>query len=401
MILINIFFYALGAYIVLTTGYLFFLTVAAWFFNKKTAPDHTLSTVTVVIPAHNEALGIAQTLDSIKRADFPDDQYRMVIIADNCEDDTATVARQAGATVLERSDIHNRGKGQALDWFFKTHTDQYAQRDTVAIIDADTLVHPRFFLEICHSLSQPSVQVVQGFYGVSNPEVNWRTALSAAALSVFHHIRPAGRNVIHATAGLKGNGMAFKTQVMEKFGWPAFSIVEDIEFSLHLLLENILVHYNPHAIVYGEMASKSQQAQTQRKRWEGGRMQLLKQYSAPLLGAFIEHPKIMFLDAFMELFTPPLSLVVAGQVLLFLLSWLFYPHTTLVWGLCLYATVFYVFSGLILKKAPFYVWRSLFCAPFFILWKIPVYVKLLGKKGIPGWERTQRASEIKEETNKQ
>ncbi len=401
MILINIFFYALGAYIVLTTMYLFFLTVAAWFFNKKTAPDKSPLTLTVVIPAHNEALGIAQTLASIKKVDFPDDQYRMVVIADNCDDDTATVARDAGATVLERSDSLNRGKGQALDWFFKTHTDQYSPRDAVAIIDADTLVHPRFFLEICYSLSQPSVQVVQGFYGVSNPEVNWRTALSAAALCVFHHIRPAGRNVIHATAGLKGNGMAFKTHIMEKFGWPAFSIVEDIEFSLHLLLKNILVHYNPHAIVYGEMASKSQQAQTQRKRWEGGRMQLLKQYTAPLLREFMRRPKIMFLDAFMELFTPPLSLVMAGQVLLFMLSCFFYPQTTLVWGLCLYATVLYVFSGLILKKAPFYVWRSLFCAPFFILWKVPVYVKLAGKKGIPGWERTRRASEIKRETDKQ
>ena len=401
MILIEIFFYALGAYIVLTTLYLHFLTVAAWLFKKETAPDHNLSTVTVVIPAHNEALGIIQTLDSIKEADFPDDQYQVVVIADNCDDDTARVARNAGATVLERSDTKNRGKGQALDWFFKTHKDQYGARDAVAIIDADTLIHPRFFLEICHSLSHPSVQVVQGFYGVSNPEVNWRTALSAGALCVFHHIRPAGRNVIDATAGLKGNGMAFKTEIMEKFGWPAFSIVEDIEFSLHLLLENILVHYNPHAIVYGEMASKSQQAQTQRKRWEGGRMQLLKQYTGPLLGAFMKHPKVMFLDAFMELFTAPLSLVVAGQVLLFLLSWSFYPHTTLVWGLCLYATVLYVFSGLILKKAPFYVWRSLFCAPFFILWKIPVYVKLAGKKGIPGWERTKRALEIKEETDKQ
>jgi len=401
MILINIFFYALGAYIVLTTAYLFFITVAAWFFNRETAPDQSPLTVTVVIPAHNEALGIAQTLDSIKRADFPDDQYRMVVIADNCDDDTATMARQAGATVLERSDTLNRGKGQALDWFFKSHTDQYAQRYAVVIIDADTLVHPRFFLEVCHSLSRPSVQVIQGFYGVSNPEVNWRTALSAAALCVFHHIRPAGRNVIHATAGLKGNGMAFKTEIMEKFGWPAFSIVEDIEFSLHLLLENILVYYNPNAIVYGEMASKSHQAQTQRKRWEGGRMQLLKQYTAPLLGAFIKHPKIMFLDAFMELFTAPLSLVVAGQIFLFLMSWVFYPHTTLMWGLCLYASVIYVFSGLILKKAPFYVWRSLICAPFFILWKIPVYVKLAGKKGIPGWERTQRASEIKGETDKQ
>ena len=399
MILIDLVFYLISAYILLTTGYLFLLTLAAWFFNKKTAPVGSVSSVTVVIPAHNEALGIDQTIASIQRADFSPAQYQIVVIADNCDDDTAKIAKDSGATVVERSDTNNRGKGQALDWFFKNNKQQYDSMDAVAIIDADTLIHPHFFTEICHSLSHPDVQVVQGFYGVSNPKVNWRTALSAAALCVFHHIRPAGRNQLHATAGLKGNGMAFETKIIQRFGWPAFSIVEDIEFSMHLLLENIRVHYNPDAIVFGEMASKSDQAQTQRKRWEGGRVQLLKQYTGALFLGFLKNRTFMFMDAFMELFTPPLSLVVAGQVLLFSISFFFYPQMLILWGLCLYATVLYVFSGLILKKAPFYVWRSLFCAPFFILWKIPVYFKLAGKKGIPEWERTKRASEIKEETD--
>ncbi|SMC99099.1 Glycosyltransferase, catalytic subunit of cellulose synthase and poly-beta-1,6-N-acetylglucosamine synthase [Desulfocicer vacuolatum DSM 3385] len=400
MILIDLIFYPMAAYILLTTGYLFFLTMAAWFFKKKTVPDGKISSVTVVIPAHNEALGITQTIESIKAADFPHDQCRIVVIADNCNDDTAGVARNAGAVVMERTDTQNRGKGQALDWFFKNHKNRYDTMDSVAIIDADTLIHPQFFTEICNSLSHPEVQVVQGFYGVSNPRVNWRTALSSAALCVFHHIRPAGRNKINATAGLKGNGMAFKTDIIQKFGWPAFSIVEDIEFSIHLLLENILVHYNPDAIVLGEMASKSDQAKTQRKRWEGGRIQLLKQYTGSLVLTFMGKRNFMFIDAFMELFTPPLSLVVAGQVFLFAISFIFYPHALILWGLCLYATVLYVFSGLILKKAPFYVWQSLFCAPFFILWKIPVYFKLAGKKGIPEWERTKRAAEINEDTDK-
>ncbi len=400
MILLDLFFYALGGYILVATLYLFLLTIAAYFFKKKCGQAQTVSTIAVVIPAHNEALGITQTIDSIHSADFPASQLDIFVIADNCTDDTAGVARAAGATVVERSDTQNRGKGQALDWFFKTHKAHYGTMDAVAVIDADTLIHPRFFTEICQSLAHPEVQVVQGFYGVSNPTVNWRTALCAAALFVFHHIRPAGRNVIHATAGLKGNGMAFKTAIIHQFGWPAFSIVEDIEFSLHLLLNGIRVHYNPDAVVFGEMAAESHQAQTQRKRWEGGRIQLLKQYTLPLLLAFMKKPGILFPDAFMELFTAPLSLVVAGQIILCVISSLFFPGTLMVWGLCLYVTVLYVFSGLILKKAPFYVWRALFCAPFFILWKIPVYFKLAGKKGIPAWERTKRAAEIGKDLDK-
>ena len=138
------------------------------------------------------------------------------------------------------------------------------------IVDADTLVCKAFLSELSASLSHPDVSAVQGFYGVANPRDSWRTALSAAALAVFHHIRPAGRNVIGGTAGFKGNGLALRTQLIVQYGWPAFSIVEDIEFSLLLLLDDILVHYNPAAVVYGEMATTGSQASSQRMRWEGG-----------------------------------------------------------------------------------------------------------------------------------
>ena len=375
--------------------YLVTLTVAAYLFKKKRALSSNSFRIVLIIPAHNEALEIGNTIGNVKKCHYSAEDYAIVVIADNCDDETASLARSAGAVVVERTDTENRGKGQALDWFFKTHTDIYGSYDAVAIMDADTLMHPDFLSEISSSLSSPEVKVVQGYYGVSNREDNWRTALSSAALNVFHHVRPAGRNRIGGTAGLKGNGMAFKTDILKTYGWPAYSIVEDIEFSMILLHDGILVHYNPEAIVYGEMATEKKQAETQRKRWEGGRFEVFKKYGLPLLKMwFKDKKKVCYLDGFMELFTPPLSLLLMGQILFFGVSAFMYPALFRLSIYCLLGTAFYVFSGLILKKAPLYVWKCLFSAPFFILWKIPIYLKIVKKGDQNTWERTQRKSEL-------
>jgi len=394
MIIIKILFAVAMFYVLVTTGYLLVLTLAAWRFKKKTVPGAGPLAITVVVPAHNEAGQIQTTLKSIRACGYAREKYTVCVIADNCEDNTAELARDAGAMVFERTDPAGRGKGQALDWLFRKHPEVYRTSDALAIVDADTLLHPEFLAEVSASLSHPEVRVVQGYYGVSNPRDNWRSALASAALNVFHHVRPAGRNRISGTAGLKGNGMAFLSEIIEKYGWPAYSIVEDIEFSMQLLLDGILVHYNPDAIVLGEMATEKKQAETQRKRWEGGRWQVFRAYGPGLLRKFIAGDKFCFLDGFMELFTPPLSILVLGQVVLFAGSILFYPGLSPALGLCLVSVVFYVFSGLLLKRASFYVWKSLFMAPFFILWKIPIYLKIVKKGDDNTWERTRRKSEL-------
>ncbi|WP_035238083.1 glycosyltransferase family 2 protein [Desulfobacter vibrioformis] len=403
----------ISLYIGITTCYLFILTIAAFIFKKKSgpprqfdanmAPDQlTCLNIGILIPAHNESFEIVQTVRNIKQTlNYPKSNYNIIVIADNCQDDTAQLAREAGAQVVERSDLSAKGKGQALDWFFKSHKSIYLECDAVVIIDADTIPHPNFLNEICQSFSSSGVDVVQGFYGVSNPQANWRTALASAALSVFHHIRPAGRNQMGGTAGLKGNGMAFKTKIVDAYGWPAYSVVEDIEYSLQLLMDGVLVHYNPDAIVYAEMASGARQAGTQRKRWEGGRVMLFKKYLPPLIKAFIKERKSCYFDGIMELLIPPLSLLVMAQTAMFICAvitslstlaiWVLYPQ---LWIIFLCMTVFYIFSGLILRKAPFYVWRSLCFAPFFIIWKIPLYFSLIkNRRSKTTWERTQRESE--------
>jgi len=397
MFLIHLLFISIFVYVIITTLYLVILTVAAYLFRKRRSSSTAPLRLAVVIPAHNEALEIQKTLSGVQTSNYAKEDFITVVIADNCEDETAALARNAGATVVERTDPENRGKGQALDWFFKNHSEIYGSFHGVVILDADTVMHPDFLSETAASLSSAGVFVMQGFYGGSNPEDNWRSALVSAALNVFHHVRPAGRNRIGGTAGLRGNGMAFRTEILRKYGWPAYSIVEDIEFSMILLQDGIWVHYNPDAMVYGEMATEKEQAETQRKRWEGGRFDVFKKYGPPLFRAWLrEKQQIAYLDGFMELFTPPLSLVVMGQLLFFFMSLLMYHGWVSLSVCCLLGTVFYVFSGQILRHASSYVWKCLFKAPFFILWKIPIYLKIVKKKEQNTWERTQRKSELEQ-----
>lgn len=399
MIITELIFWSAFLYIAGVTAYLTILTVAAYFFKKpigRGTPSDRFR-IAVVIPAHNEALQIASTIQSIRNADFPADRSSVFVIADNCSDNTGEVARREGAQVVERNDPDNRGKGQALDWFFRQRAEIYVSYDAVVIVDADTLMDPAFLFHVTRAFTDPEVLVIQGYYGVSNPRDSWRTALSSAALNVFHHLRPAGRNRIGGTAGLKGNGMAFRSEILKTYGWPAFSVVEDIEFSLQLLHEGILVHYHPDAVVYGEMAAERRQAGSQRKRWEGGRLQLFRTYAPQLLKTWMIRRRIRYLDAFFELFTPPLALVVVGQFLLLALSFWFHPWTGPLLLGCILFTAIYVFSGLLLKRAPLFVWCCLLAAPVFILWKIPIYLKILKGRDADRWERTVRKAELEAE----
>ena len=359
-IIVSLFFSGISMYLTL-------LSIAAYLFRKKSVEQAPPLRLAVIIPAHNEALQIEATVEAVARSRYPKDCYRIIVIADNCEDETAAVAEKAGALALVRSDMTRRGKGQALDWFLRQKHDVYDSYDGITIIDADTLVDETFLREVSASLSHPEVHVVQGFYGVLNATENWRTALMSAALAVFHHVRPAGRNRLGGSAGLKGNGMAFCTSILKRYGWPAYSVVEDLEFGTQMLLDGILVHYNPDAVILAEMAVTRKQAETQRRRWEGGRYEIFLRYAPDLLKKWISQRRFCYFDGFMDLLIPPLSALVLTLGVLLVTALIFFPFMAWFLGAAVMGTGFYVVSGLALRKAPLSIWFYLVTAPFFIL----------------------------------
>ena len=295
------------------------LTLGSWLYKAKKDPSAPLLRLVVIIPAHNEELQIGKVIEEIRSCDYPEELLQIIVIADNCTDNTALLARQGGVESLERFDLCHPGKGQALEWFLQTHQELYEQEDALVFVDADVLIDQNMLKELSASLAHPAVEVVQGFNGVSNPYYNWRTALTAAAYNVFNHVRMAGNNYFFNTATLKGLGMAFEVKILQESGWPAHSVVEDMEFSILLLEKHITVQYNPAAIITSEAAAVRKQADAQRRRWEGGRFRLLLDFLPRLSREFFNGNWKMGV-MIMDLCIPPLSLLMLLVFLCFIPS---------------------------------------------------------------------------------
>jgi len=382
-------------YLAISIGWLFLLTCGSWLHKEKVDRNSPLLNLAVVIPAHNEELQISRTIKNIQNCDYPKELLKIIVIADNCTDNTANEARLAGVEVVERFHESERGKGQALDWFLQSYQPLYEQLDGISFVDADVSPDRKMFKELSYSLSHPEVRIVQGFNGVANPYENWRTALNTAAFNVFNHLRMAGNDKLFGSSNLKGLGMAFETSILKEYGWPAHSVVEDTEFTLMLLKEKIAVHYNPAAIITSEMASKREQADGQRQRWEGGRFSLAREVLPDLLKNLISG-EFRYLYVIMDLFILPLSLLAVMLLCWIGLTIFFFPNYLTLLLVLTGVLFFYVASGQFQRQASIKLWAYLLMAPFFILWKLLIYIQMISRRHSSGWVRTLRKAEMRE-----
>ncbi len=353
----------------------------------------------VIVPAHDEGLVLAGTLASLQAQSYPKNCFEIVVVADNCADSTAAIARAHGVTVLERINLQERGKGYALNYAISHLLAQPTVADGFIIIDADTQAAPDFLACMSVRISQNTdprgLGAWQGRYGVLNARDGWRAALMTAAFDLVNHVKPLGRDTLGLSAGLKGNGMAFTRAVAEQLSWPGGSLTEDLDYGLELARRfGLRVEYVPEARVQAQMPATAAQAASQRSRWERGRFGLVKERALPLLGEGVRRRSLLLLDAAWDLLTPPLA-DLAALLLLFTGLTAFGTMTHLllhpdVWlsaaasglvGLCVY-----VLGGLRVAGAGADTYTALARAPFYALWKFA----LLFTKSGPEWVRTER-----------
>ncbi len=350
----------------------------------------------VLVPAHDEEVVIARTLRSLLALDYPREMYSVQVIADNCTDGTADLARGSGAIVHERTDPALRGKGYALRWLFERLLADPQSGDAFVVIDADSVVNPGFLRALDGHLRRGAV-AIQGYDTVLNPDASWGTGLRYVAFALLHYLRPLGRRLFGGSAGLKGNGMCFSRPVLEGTDWGAFSVTEDLQFHLDLLLSGRVVTFAPDAVVWAEMPSTLKAAHSQNVRWESGRLHLVRHYLPRLLGLALRRHSLILLDAALENMVPPFSLMAAGGVACLV--------GALVWGspwaigLALFilgGQVIYTLTGLLLVHAPVRVYLALLYAPFYIVWKLLLWVGVtVQKKRRPTeWVRTARGSGV-------
>ena len=368
-----------------------YLLILTLFSRRPSAPEGSSRTLffDVIVPAHNEAAHIAATVDNLQSIDWPKDRYRIVVMADNCTDNTATLARNAGATVIERHNDVDRGKGYALAEAFRWSRIE-GRADAVAVIDADSLASLNL-LESFAVRIERGASAIQAHYGVLNAAASWRTRLMAIALGAIHKLRSRAREALALSCGIRGNGWCVTHSLLSKVPYRAFSLTEDVEFGVQMGLAGYRVHYGDESSVDGEMVTTASAARSQRQRWEGGRLALIRQQVPQLLEAAVARRSILCLDLAIDLLILPLSYVVLNVAALGVLC-VFNASASagLLESLCAFnaiALVAYVCRGWILSGVGIRGFWDLLRVPVFLAWKIALLVS--GSKAT-SWVRTKR-----------
>ena len=311
--------------VALAPFFLFMLAiVASAFVSRATRPrpaelaDRGRSRFLIVIPAHDEEGAIGATVRSCLALDYPAGSFSIHVIADNCTDATAREAREAGASVIERSDPDLRSKGHALEYFFTKVPEGRpdAGHDATVLIDADTVVADpgRSSSAFDRALGEGK-DWLQGYYTVRNPDASWRTRMMTYAFSMANGVWMLGLDRLGLGVGLKGNGMCFSSAGLRRVPWKASGLVEDMEFALTLRALGERVRFEPEARVFGEMVSKGGPgAASQRRRWEAGRRSLRGEFAGKLarskaLGFFARASYLV------DLFFPPLASLAMGLIM--------------------------------------------------------------------------------------
>lgn len=364
--------------------------VAALFDLTSTTKKIQASNVAVLVPAHNEESVIANTLLRLKSTSLP--HHKIVVIADNCTDATAEIARNAGVTVIERQDSQKKGKGYALDYGL-----QFLALDppeVVVFVDADCLVQ-RNALTLLTTLAMTTLRPVQATYLMEKPlQPTPRDSISAFAFKVKNFVRSRGMVRMNLPCVLAGTGMAFPWSVIRSIDLASSEIVEDMKLGLDLTIAGYPPIFCPQARVIGSLPQNSKTAKSQRTRWEHGHIQTLLTYVPKLIEASVSQRRFDLFFSALDLCIPPLSLFVAiwfgvmcvSLLFAFLMSIWIPVWVTAVAGMFILTAILIAWANFAQADLPL---LELLAVPFYILWKIPLYFKFLVQPQ-KTWVRTER-----------
>ena len=263
-----------------------------------------------IIPAHNEEAVVGNLVESLKKQNYNKELYDIYVIADNCTDNTAKVAKEAGAIVYERFHSTKKTKGYALDWFLQQKIKEDAPYDAFFVFDADNIVDPDFIKNMNKKLCQGE-DVVQGYRDIKNPTDSWITAGYAIFYWTMHRFYHLARYNLGLSPLLNGTGFMVRFDVVKPQGWDTVTLTEDIEFSLKRIIKGKRLGWATDAICYDEQPVGFKQSWSQRSRWTVGHMQCIKEYTKQLAGAAKENKTMMNFDGF---------LYIIGSIPMFILT---------------------------------------------------------------------------------
>ena len=365
------------------------LTLAALFPKKSLIKSRSINEIAlpklvVVIPAHNEAEGIAACIENLQLSLNKSSGCDIVVIADNCQDDTAEKVIKAGAKVLVRHDDVNRGKGYALDYAFNILlADKY---DGYLVLDADSRIDEELISEFQYAFAH-GIDAVQCRYRIANPDQSRRARLNFIAWLAFNELRLLGREKLRVSVGILGNGFALSRKVLEAVPYEAGSIAEDMEYHLRLVAAGFKVHFLDTVCVYSDSPNQDTNAASQRTRWEGGRFRLIIDHVPHLLREVLKG-KWNLVEPLFELLLLPLSFHVVILVLTLLI-----PLKILQWyaGVALLLVFLHVLIAIFLGGGGLKELKVIATVPTYVLWKLILIPQLwANSRRNATWQRTDR-----------
>ncbi|MBR5909134.1 MAG: glycosyltransferase family 2 protein [Schwartzia sp.] len=361
--------------------------------DKILTPEKSFA---VIVAAHNESAVIGQLLDNLRALEYPKELYDIFVIADNCVDNTAEIARDAGAIVCERFSETGKGKGFALEWMFDKLFKMERQYDAIVVFDADNLVHPRFLLEMNNRLLKGD-KVVQGFLDAKNPYDTWVSGTFAIAFWVIDYVWHLAKTNIGLSSVLGGTGMCIATDVLKRHGWGATCLTEDMEFTMKSLVEGIKTTWAHDAIVYDEKPLTFMQSWNQRKRWAQGQFDVAHRFIPKMFKAGIERRDIRILDGCLHLIQPHFLLISTFFIILSYVQLAFPPFYTNIYRFMPSELMTFIMIGqyllpvIILLKVhvKWKAWLYLLLYPFFIYSWIPIVFIGFLHRNEHEWSHTQ------------
>ncbi|QXF12320.1 glycosyltransferase family 2 protein [Sphingopyxis terrae] len=351
-------------------------------------PDTPPAHMVLLIPAHDESASIAETVRGLAAAS---PTAHILVVADNCSDNTAERARAAGAEAIERNDRERRGKGFALA-FGRDHL-AGAPPDAVIVVDADCRMDAGSAERLAAAALISGAPVQASNLLASPPGVSPLVSISNFAMLVKNVVRARGLLRIGGGALLFGTGMAFPWSLFARLPLASANAVEDLELGLRLAREGIKVGFDDGARVTSPAASLAS-SRGQRSRWEHGFLDTARRQAGPLLGAARRRRSRHLAALGAHLLVPPLALLLLAAAL----------DLALVTGLALSgadsrpAMLLLVLLALVALALLAAWWREarallpardLLRAPLYLLWKLPVYLAFFTRRQT-GWNRTGR-----------
>lgn len=358
--------------------------------SRRAAAPGTAASVAVLIPAHEEAGGIGATLAALRDVAPPD--TRILVVADNCTDETARMAREAGAEVVERHDALHRGKGFALAGG-RDHLAAGTPPEAVIVLDADCRLAAGSIAALVREALARNAPAQAVNLIAADLTVPPMVQISSFAMVVKNLFRSRGMQRLGGAALLTGTGMAFPWPLFATAELATGSIVEDLSLGIEMtraghapyLVENAHVRSAPAAL--GD-------ALQQRRRWEHGFLDTLRRQALPVLAGGLRRGALGETLLGLHLLVPPLALLlalstvaVAVQFGLIAFGASAIPAATLIAVLTIVLVL--VGAAWVAGGRPFLKGTALLRAPFYVLWKLPIYAGFL-KKPQASWTRTPR-----------